>query len=58
MKVSHCSKFIDVYLLTRKMINGAIIGMPTHFAFLVKICHKTPNSFHKNYTNFMYYSLS
>ena len=48
MKISHCSKFIDDYLLTRKILNGAIIGMPTHFAFQVEICHITPNSFPKN----------
>ena len=48
MKTSHCSKFIDVYLLTMKILKGANIGMPAHFAFYMKICNKTPNDYHKN----------
>ena len=38
MKISHSRKFIDVYLLTRKILNDTTIGMHTHFAFYAKIC--------------------
>ena len=48
IKTSHCSKFIDVYLLTMKILKGATIGMPAHFEFCVKICNKTSNDYHKN----------
>ena len=48
VKISHCSKFIDVYLLARKILKSATIGTPAHFAFQVEICHKTSNNFCKN----------
>ena len=31
-----------------KILKGATIDMPAHFAFYVKICNKTPNDYHKN----------
>ena len=31
-----------------KILKGATIDMPAHFAFYVKICNKTPNEYHKN----------
>ena len=53
MKVSHCTKFIDVYLLTRKLLKGTTIGNlaclhSAHFRFYAEICHETQNDFHKN----------
>ena len=48
MKVSHCSKFIDVYLLTIKILKSATIGMPALYVFYVEICNNTPKDFHKN----------
>ena len=45
MKISHCRKFIDVYLLARKILKDATIGMHVHLAFYAEICR---NDFHKN----------
>ena len=45
IKVSHCSKFMNVYLFTTKIPKGATIGMHVHIAFYVEIYDKTPNDF-------------
>ena len=39
---------MDVYLFTTKILKGATIGMPAHFAFYVEIYYKTPNDFDEN----------
>ena len=31
-----------------KILQGATIDMPAHFAFYVKICNKIPNDYHQN----------
>ena len=35
-----CSKFMNVYLFTKKILKGATIGMPLHVAFYVEIYDK------------------
>jgi hypothetical protein len=43
IKVSHCSKFMNVYLFTTKIPKATTIGMHVHIAFYVEIYDKTPN---------------
>ena len=42
MKISLYKKFIDVYLLIRKILKEATIDMLAHFAFYAEICSHDP----------------
>ena len=51
---------MDVYLLTRKILKDATIGMHGHFAFYAEICHNDSKWLSWKYrnTDVLYYSLS
>ena len=48
MKISHCRKFIDVYLLTRKILKDATVGMHGQLDTMQRFAKMTPDDILKN----------
>ena len=48
MEILHCSKFMNVYLFTTKILISSTIGMPVQVAFYMEIYDKILNDFDEN----------